>query len=307
MAEVDDWLAGMTDADDGDAWQRDAAIRELDWGRELPADEGGAAARAASALLLAVGPLNSLAIRIYARPPAPDPAWNAATFAFTAVLRRRVSALRFAGLEQRLVERDLQIIDRVRALTGSASGQAWNDAVHAQLRQLADASRRGREHGRRLRAQGAFRPAPSTEQRIGWMLRHPGGHWLARLRPLIDDPSLASLIDDWMTELDASYIALVHAVARELTPAADVVVDVEMPADLPPGGWDRPLATIVRETHSGTIGAGARLDLRQVPPGDAPFDGTLMAALPGERWRLRASVLADTSALPADGTHRLAA
>ncbi len=85
---------------------------------------------------------------------------------------------------------------------------------------------------------------------------------------------------------------------------ADLVVEIQLP-DQVPHGWTEPVLGIVLATHHGTTPARAQLSMRLVADPDAQFNGTLASFLADERWLVCAHQLDDGTVLPQEGTRRL--
>jgi hypothetical protein len=312
MTLADDYLAEVGCADI-DRWHRDGAARLLERLGASQPDPRSEAMREARLLSAAAVPVVWIAIDfgVSGMPgvdlamPGVDLARDADLAAGAALHRRWVLAHKTAGLNGRLAERNLRLLDRVCALIGSWPDPDWSEAVRRRVDELAAAMRRGRERGERLRATGQMADPPPVES-VGWLLRNPGDHWFRFARVNVSDPTLCALIDAWITDFAPSYTTLASEDWEAEEARADLVVDLEVPAEIP-RGWEEPIRAIVAAKLRGSVEIGSELPLRLIPDDNQCFNGTLISVLPGERWRTCARLLDDGSILPEDGTRRLKA
>jgi len=137
-------------------------------------------------------------------------------------------------------------------------------------------------------------------------LCHPGDYWFRRARPSIEDPTLATAIDDWIADFAPSYAVLADQDWSAEEERSDAVVDLQVPEEVPLG-WDEPVPATVVASRRGAVAVGSELPLRLAPGGDQPFNGMLIHVLPRDRWRTCARLLPDGSVLPGDGTRRVEA
>ncbi len=297
MTVADDHLAEIGPAD-FDAWDHERCTQLLEGARALPD-----AAREAHLFFGAAHPLVNFMISLPAHGlPGAELARDASSAAVVAVRRRTVHVYRSAGLNGRFAERNLRLLDRICALIGEWPEPEWSETVRRLVEQFGEARRRGRERGQRLReARGGRYPAP--EPNVPWMLCHPNDHWFRRARPAITDPALAIVIDEWIADFAPSYAALASGDWSAEEGNADVVVDIQLPGEIP--SREEPLPVTVTAHHQGSIDSTSEVRLHQVPMGGRPFNGTLVSVLPHERWRVCGSLLTDGSIVPGDGTRRL--
>jgi hypothetical protein len=136
------------------------------------------------------------------------------------------------------------------------------------------------------------------------MLCHPTDHWFRHARPSITDPEIAAVVDEWIAEFAPSYATMANQDWSTEEAGADLVVDVQIPDEVPQGLKD-PLTTLVLGEPENRVETGSELTMHRVPPDQEQFNGYLVSALPRERWRACATLLADGSILPGDGTRRL--
>jgi len=298
MTLADDHLVELGPAD-FDAWDHEHCTQLLEGSQALPD-----AVREAHLLFWAPHPLVNFMISLPAHGlPGAELARDATSAAAVAFRLRTVHVYESAGLNGRFAERNLRLLDRICALIGAWPEPEWSETVRLRVEQLAEARRRGRERGERLRkARGERDPAP--EPNVAWMLCHPNDHWFRRARPAITDPALAAVVDGWIAEFAPSYAALASEDWSAEEGNADVVVDIQLPAEIPLS-WKEPLTATVDARHQGSIDNTSEVRLHQVPTGDGPFNGTLVSVLPHERWRVCGSLLADGSIVHGNGTRRL--
>ncbi len=136
------------------------------------------------------------------------------------------------------------------------------------------------------------------------MLCHPNDHWFRRARPSITDPAIAAVVDEWIAEFEPSYASLAAEDWSAEEASADLVVDIQIPDEVPEGLKDR-LPTLVLAELQNKVETGSQLIMHRVPPDQEQFNGYLVSALPRERWRACATLLRDGSILPGEGTRRL--
>lgn len=299
MGLADEVLAA--DCADLDAWDREHVAELSRWAGlpdEAPVDS---AVREACQLRAMAQPVVQFAISLRYQMPGAELERDAVTHASAALSRRTAWAFARAGLDKRLVQRNLRLLDRVDELLGQWPEPEWSDAVRNAVQRLSEARRAGRARGQHLRQTGRFPdPAPPS---LGWLLRHPGDHWFRRARPAITDPKICTVVDEWIADSDASYATL--AATQPTADSADVVVDVALPDEYVAADSHGPVSTVLLASHQGNVEIDSSLPLHLVAPGEAVFNGTIIAVLAGERWRIVGTLLADGSLLPADGTYRL--
>jgi hypothetical protein len=304
MTVADDYLAQIGAAD-FDAWEHEDAAQFVAGAKSGPRDRRNDAVREARLLSTAAQPVVQFIISLpVAGMPGVDLARDADLAASAAFNRRTVLSYQSAGLNGRFAERNLRLLDRVCALIGQWPEPDWSETVRRRVERLGEARRAGRERGKRLREAGRM-PDPPSEPSVAWLLRHPGDHWFRHARPAITDAMLGAMIDDWIAEFAPSYATLAGEDWSAEEGKADLVADIALAEEVH-SGWNQPVRAVVLDKRQGSVQIGSELPLRLVPTGDGPFNGTLIAVLPGEHWRTCGSLLADGSLLPADGTRRLA-
>jgi len=227
---------------------------------------------------------------------------DASWVATVALARRELVVQREAGIEDAMGDLSFGVLEWIDACVGSWDDQQFEALVRAQVDELLDAGRRGRERGRQLRERRGQDPAPGCSS--CWLLRHPGDHYFRLARATARDERLCELLDAQITLLADSYdrLAADHDVHRH----GELVLELGVPGPLAPG-WSEPVTTTVLSVEAGEVSVGDRLGLRLVADPDASFNGTLMSVRPGERWRTCAHRLHDGTIVPDDGTRRLAA
>lgn len=300
MGVGDDVLAG--DCSDLDGWDREDLEALLASIADLPGD-APAALRDARVLRFAAQPVVHHVIGLRQNPPGSDLEHDSETVASIARGRRTVRTYASAGLIGAFVERNERMLDRIEALVGHWPAPRWEEAVRSAVQRLSDASRHGRERGRLLRAQGRL-PDPAPAPSAAWLLQHPADHWFRFAAPAIVDTTIRDVIDEWIADFAPSYAGLAALDWGAEEGAAGHVVDVELSTEAA-ADLRQPVTVCVIAPHRGDHRVGAQRALRVVPPGDGPFNGTIVSVLAGERWRICGELLADGSLLPADGTRRL--
>ncbi|HEY5317993.1 MAG TPA: hypothetical protein VIJ20_08430 [Solirubrobacteraceae bacterium] len=301
-------ICSMTIADDHlaevgsgmDAWDLEHARALLESVERLPAH-----LREALVLREASDLVMSLVIKLVAwGEPGVDAARDADWAVSAAMARRSVLTYRAAGLDGAVADSDLALLDRICSLIGSWPEADWAGAVGRRVEELVDARRRGRERGEQLRP--SRRPGEqSSVPALAWLLRHPADHYFWRARANISDPWLCAHIDERIADFAPSYEAMADQDWSAEESRSDLVVELEI-LDVPPG-WKEPVETVVVATHRGGAAIGPELPLHLVADPDAQFNGMLISLLRGERWLTCASLRKDGTALPEDGTRRLAA
>lgn len=296
VTHADDCLAELAPVD-LDEWEREHLAP-----RFVP---GGSPAREASRLAAAAREMVLFMLALTRRFPGEELEEDATTAALVALARRSTLLQRSAGLEERLLDRNLRLLARLDALIADWPEPQWTDLVRSRLETLVGARRRGAERGRQLRASRP--PAPVSRDPSGaWLLRHPGDHRFRAARAAIDDPPLCAIIDEWIADFAPSYGALASGDWSAQEARADLVVDLEF-GEAPVRDWRESVTTVVLASHHGGASIRSELSLRFVADPDARFNGTLISALAGERWRTCARALPDSSIVPEDGTRRLEA
>jgi len=266
----------------------------------------GSAASESVLLWAASQPLVHVAIKLAAgKLPGSDAAQDLDWVVGVAISRAQVVAHRSAGLDGRLAERNLRLIDRICSLVGSWPEPGWTEAVERRVDQLVDARRRGHERGQEIRRSRPPDEVPRIPT-VAWQLCHPNDHYFRMAQARLADPQLAANMQEWIADFAPSYAAMSAQDWSAEERTADLVVDLQMPDDVP-RDWKQPLPTVVVASHHGDAASGSQLPLRLVADFDARFNGMLISVLPGERWRTCASLLDDATIVPKDGTRRLAA
>jgi len=298
LTVADDHLAEIGPAD-FDAWDREHGIELLEQAQALPD-----AAREAHLLRWASRPSVSFMISLRAHGlPGAEFARDATTAASVAIRRRTVHAYQSVGLNGRATERNLRLLDRICSLVGEWPEPEWSETVRRHVEGFGEARRRGRERGQQSRnARGERDRAPAPK--IPSMLCHPNDHWFRHARPSITDPEIAAVVDEWIAEFAPSYATLAGEDWSAEEASADLVVDIQIPDEEPKGLKDS-LSTLVVAEPQNKVETGSELIMHRVPPEQEQFNGHLVATLPRERWRACASLRADGSILPGDGTRRL--
>jgi hypothetical protein len=86
---------------------------------------------------------------------------------------------------------------------------------------------------------------------------------------------------------------------------ANVICELQV-LDTSPGSWKNPVTAIVTTPIKGNTSLDERIAVRLVEDTNAPFNGTLVSFLAGERWLTCGRELEDGTLLPLDGTRRYA-
>jgi hypothetical protein len=284
-----------------DEWDREDAVEIM---RSLR--DADPVLREAESLYWAAHPVVRLMIDLMLdRSPATDVSEAAELTAAAALSRRQIAVFRTAGIDGGMADLNLAVLDWVDAQAHGQDGPEYALLVRERVDGLLDASRRGRERGRRLRqSSGAPQPSRSSLS-AGWLLRHPTDHYFRSARANSTDDRLVALIDAQIDLLADSYQRLA---ARQVdTHQPELVVDLEVlePVER---GWTEPVATTVLASQTRSVSVGDRLGLRLVPdPKATSFNGTLVSVRGGERWLTYAHRLEDRTIVPEDGTRRIAA
>jgi hypothetical protein len=135
------------------------------------------------------------------------------------------------------------------------------------------------------------------------LLRHPTDHYFRMARASVTDPWLHGHLDQQIAMLAPSYAALARQDWSTEQARADLVAEVQV-SDRVPAGWHEPIpATLIGVQH-GSLSVGSQLGIRLVADPAAPFNGTLLSVLAGERWLICGELLDDETVIPADGTRR---
>jgi hypothetical protein len=239
------------------------------------------------------------------RSPATDVSEAAELTAAAALSRRQIAVFRAAGIDGGMADLNHAVLDWVDAQAKRQDDPDYALLVCERIDGLLDASRRGRERGRRLRQSSGAPQLPRSSFSPWSLLRHPTDHYFRSARANTTDDRLLALIDAQIDLLAASYQQL--AVRQIDTNQAELVVELEVLA--PVGhGWTEPVATTVLASRTPSVSAGDRLGLRLIPdPQATSFNGTLVSVRGGERWLTYARRLHDGTIVPEDGTRRMAA
>ena len=169
---------------------------------------------------------------------------------------------------------------------------------------LVQARDSGRERGQRSRPQEA--PGAGIDFAAGSsMLRHPSDHYFSMARASMTEPELVAYLDQQIAAFAPSYAALAAGDWSSQETQAEIAVELQI-YEPTPTGWKDPVPATVVGIHRGSVPIGAQVGLRLVADRDAPFNGTLLSALSGERWLVYGALLDDGTLLPSDGTRRLA-
>lgn len=120
---------------------------------------------------------------------------------------------------------------------------------------------------------------------------------------MVSDPECRSLIEAQIVKLTPSYQRLweLDWTCEEAT--ADVICETQV-LDTRPGSWEQPVPAVVTASIKGTTSLKQQIAIGLVEDPDAPFNGTLVSVLAGERWRICARQPVDSTLLPLDGTRR---
>lgn len=283
-----------------DEWERETATEAVKSLRDVPALVGDE-----ELLHYAARPVVTFMIRFAADLwPGTDCADDAEWAATVALARRETAVQCQAGIDTRLSDLNLAVLDWVEARIDSWDDQAFASLVRARVDGLLETGRRGRERGSQLREARQPR-SPAAVDNAGWLLRHPGDHYFRSARASASDDRLCELLDAQITLLAASYDRL--AAGHDAYDQAEVIAELGVLA--PVGrGWREPVAATVLAAEKGAISVGDRLGLRLVAdPAAATFNGALVSVRAGERWLTYAHRLEDGTIVPDDGTRRTAA
>jgi hypothetical protein len=281
-----------------DAWDREA------WA-SAPQSPMAGAAEYASAVSEALRPVVPMAIKLGGgKVPGVDPEEDAEWAAMTALARREVLARHRAGRDCGLAAVSLQLLDRIDQLACVRSDSAWQQLARERVGELVDASRRGRERGRRLRQQRA-----ESEPRIeapsgGWFLRHPDDYWLRFALAADIDEDCRRLIEQLVPELRLTYRRLSDLDWTSCEAASEIICTVEIRTSNA-GASKTPEKAIVTAPALGDVEKDQLVALAMVEHQDQPFNGKLMSVRVGERWRVCARRSDDDILVPLDGSRRL--
>jgi len=284
-----------------DEWDREHAAEIM---QSLP--DADPALREAELLYWAAHPVVRLMIDLMLdRSPATDVSEAAELTAAAALSRRQIAVFRAAGVDGGMADLNLAVLDWVDAQANGQDGPEYALLVRERVDGLLDASRRGRERGRRLRQSSGAPQLPRSSFTAGWLLRHPTDHYFRSARANTIDDRLLALIDAQIDLLADSYQRLA---ARQVdTNQPELVVELKVLAPVV-HGWTEPVATTVLASQTPSVSVGDRLGLRLVPDPEArSFNGTLVSVRGGERWLTYAHRLQDGTIVPEDGTRRIAA
>jgi hypothetical protein len=136
------------------------------------------------------------------------------------------------------------------------------------------------------------------------MLRRPRDHYFRRARASVTDPALVAWLDQLIATLAPSYEFLAAADWSSEEAQAELFVEVEFREPVPIS-WKVPVPATVVGVRRGSASIGSQIGLRLVADPRAPFNGTLLSVLEGERWLVCGTLLDDGTVLPSDGTRRL--
>jgi hypothetical protein len=218
---------------------------------------------------------------------------------------------------RRIVERVLLLIDR------------WSAGASARAREAAAARRSTlgvmRRPARPVPVGTARRPWGDRSNELGHrsetaerdhFLRHPGDTRFRAAREGIADAELRSLVDAWIVDLQRNYEQLVEhipaawarhvefdfeAVVHGLGEQDDRGTNADWLIGLP-----SPTRIHVKESHKGDTAATEPVATHILVPDESISpqpDG--IAALAGERWRIRGHRLTDGTIMPCHGTYRI--
>lgn len=260
-------------------------------------------ARDALALFTALQPVVGITIRLGHGPaPGVDANQDAEWAAAVALARREVLAHQADGIDSGLAGDILRLLDRIDALIGEWPADGWNDAVCARVQELVDARQRIALRGPELRDRRQD-TSPRNWPTVGWLLRHPGDHWLYQAVRAVRDLDCKALIESLIAKLQPSYdrMRAVDIAAHEA--AAEVICETKI-VEVSPGRWTKPASAVVTAAIKGDTPVDQRIAIRLVEDPDAQFNGTLVSFLAGERWHICAREFSDGTLLPLDGTRR---
>jgi hypothetical protein len=246
-------------------------------------------------------PIIGIILKLGAGPaPGADATEDASWAASVALARRNVLAHQAAGIDNGLAADNLRLLDRIDSMIGVWPDEDWDDLARRRVQELVDAGRRGSQRGRELR-QSRQHTEPEDHFNIGWLLRHPADHYLRRAAGTVTDPQGRVLIEVLIAKLAPSYQKLCGLDWTEQEAAAEAVVEIQV-LEGQAGRWTTPASAIVTTPIKGDALLDEQIAVRLVEDNDAPFNGTLVSFLAGERWLICARVLNDGTLLPLDGT-----
>ena len=282
-----------------EAWESEQAVADLAAMKAFP-DEVRDAELIRAAARPVVWVVIKLAVLAF---PGADLDADAEWAAMLSVTRRELLTVKRAGIEAGLVDGHLRLIDIVESRIGVWPEPEWTTAVRVQVQGLIHARDSGRERGQRSRPQEA--PAAGIDFAAGSsMLRHPTDHYFSMARASMTDPALMAYLDQQIAAFAPSYLALAARDWSSEETQAEIIVELQICEPIPPG-WKDPVPATVVGVRRGSVPIGAQVGLRLVADRDAPFNGTLLSALSGERWLVYGALLDDGTLLPFDGTRRL--
>jgi hypothetical protein len=280
-----------------DDWDREDAGWNVD--ESLPDCAGEALA-----LFEALQPVIPIAIKLGAGPaPGSDPGEDAGWAALVACARRRVLAQQAGGIDHGLATDNLRLLDRIDAMIAVWPEDGWDDVVRDRVQELVDAAQRGRARGEELRHPGQ---QTEGEDSVGWLLRHPTDHWLRSARHAVSDRQCRGLIEAQIARLSPNYQQLCGVDWSGQEAMADLVCEMRVTC-VSPHRWHTPVSAVVTAPIKGDTSPGEQIEVGLVQDPDAPFNGTLVSLLPGDRWRICARLRENDTLLPLDGTRRVAA
>jgi hypothetical protein len=285
-----------------DAWGSEQAVADLASVQAFP-DE----LRDAELIRAAAQPVVSVVIKLaFMGFPGADLDVDAGWAAKLSVTRRELLTLKGAGIDAGLVDGHLRLIDIIESRIGVWPEPEWTTAVRGQVQELVQARDSGRERGSRSSSQPA--PTAGIDLAIGpWILRdlrHPTDHYFSMARASMTDPALVAYLDQQIAGFAPSYAALSAGDWSPQETQAEIVVELQI-SEPTSFGWKDPVPATVVGVHRASVPIGAQVGLRLVADQDAPFNGTLLSVLSGERWLVYGALLDDGTLLPSNGTRRL--
>ena len=138
----------------------------------------------------------------------------------------------------------------------------------------------------------------------GWFLRRPRDQYFRRAFDAVHDPGLRAPLSQWISGLDGSYTTLADQDWSAEESRAELVAEVRF-TEPQATRWLEPAQAMVLHRLAGDVQRGSTLAVCQVENPGAQFNGTLVSALPRERWRIYGHRRDDGSILVSDGTCRL--
>lgn len=255
-------------------------------------------------LLEALRPIISIAIKLGAgQAPGTDAAEDAMWAAVVALARRDVLAQQSAGTDHGLAGDSLRLLDRIDSMVGEWSDD-WDELACRCVDELVDAGRRGRQRGQELREQRQD-VDPESHFNIAWLLRHPTDHYLRWATRTVADTECRALIEKQIARVALNYQDLCGLDWTTEEAVANVICEMQV-LDTSPGSWKKPVTAVVTTSIKGNTSLDDQIAVRLVEDPNAPFNGTLVSFLAGERWLTCARELKDGTLLPLDGTRRRA-